>query len=68
VLRGFLTQAGISNDQYVFYDGSGLSRQNLVTPHAHRTAAAVRCHPALGRGVQIDIADFGVWTGRFLIA
>src|SRR3981189_521843 len=34
VLRGFLTLAGISNDQYVFYDGSGLSRQNLVSPHA----------------------------------
>jgi D-alanyl-D-alanine carboxypeptidase/D-alanyl-D-alanine-endopeptidase (penicillin-binding protein 4) len=34
VLRGFLTQAGIASDQYVFYDGSGLSRQNLVTPHA----------------------------------
>src|SRR2546430_17600909 len=34
VLRGFLNQAGVSNDQYVFYDGSGLSRQNLVTPHA----------------------------------
>jgi serine-type D-Ala-D-Ala carboxypeptidase/endopeptidase (penicillin-binding protein 4) len=34
VLRGFVTQAGISNDQYIFYDGSGLSRQNLVTPHA----------------------------------
>jgi len=34
VLRGFLTQAGISADQYIFYDGSGLSRQNLVTPHA----------------------------------
>ena len=34
VLRGFLTQAGISNEQYVFYDGSGLSRQNLVTPHS----------------------------------
>jgi serine-type D-Ala-D-Ala carboxypeptidase/endopeptidase (penicillin-binding protein 4) len=34
VLRGFLSQAGISSDQYVFYDGSGLSRQNLVTPHA----------------------------------
>ncbi len=34
VLRGFLTQAGISSDEYVFYDGSGLSRQNLVTPHA----------------------------------
>jgi len=34
VLRGFLTQAGIASDQYLFYDGSGLSRQNLVTPHA----------------------------------
>lgn len=34
VLRGFLNQAGISSDQYVFYDGSGLSRQNLVTPDA----------------------------------
>jgi serine-type D-Ala-D-Ala carboxypeptidase/endopeptidase (penicillin-binding protein 4) len=34
VLRGFLNKAGVPNDQYVFYDGSGLSRQNLVTPHA----------------------------------
>jgi len=34
VLRGFMNQAGVPSDQYVFYDGSGLSRQNLVTPHA----------------------------------
>lgn len=34
VLRGFLNKAGIPSDQYVFYDGSGLSRQNLVTPNA----------------------------------
>ena len=34
VLRGFLNNANISGDDYVFYDGSGLSRQNLVTPHA----------------------------------
>jgi D-alanyl-D-alanine carboxypeptidase/D-alanyl-D-alanine-endopeptidase (penicillin-binding protein 4) len=34
VERGFLTQAGIQADQYVFFDGSGMSRQNLVTPHA----------------------------------
>ncbi len=33
VLRGFLNQAGVASDQYAFYDGSGLSRQNLVTPH-----------------------------------
>src|SRR5216684_6713866 len=34
VLRGFLNRAGVPADQYVFYDGSGLSRQKLVTPHA----------------------------------
>src|ERR1700751_615815 len=34
VLRGFLTKAGVPAEQYVFFDGSGLSRQNLVTPHA----------------------------------
>jgi serine-type D-Ala-D-Ala carboxypeptidase/endopeptidase (penicillin-binding protein 4) len=34
VLRGFLNRAGVPVEQYVFYDGSGLSRQNLVTPHA----------------------------------
>ena len=34
VVRGFLSQADIRSDEYAFYDGSGLSRQNLVTPHA----------------------------------
>jgi serine-type D-Ala-D-Ala carboxypeptidase/endopeptidase (penicillin-binding protein 4) len=34
VERGFLLQADIRPEEYVFYDGSGLSRQNLVTPHA----------------------------------
>jgi D-alanyl-D-alanine carboxypeptidase/D-alanyl-D-alanine-endopeptidase (penicillin-binding protein 4) len=33
-VRSFLTKAGIPSEQFVFYDGSGLSRQNLVTPLA----------------------------------
>ena len=34
VLRSFLVSAGIKADQFVFYDGSGLSREDLVTPQA----------------------------------
>ena len=34
VLRGFLVNAGIKADQFVFFDGSGLSREDLVTPKA----------------------------------
>jgi len=34
VLRGFLVNAGVKPDQFVFYDGSGLSREDLVTPQA----------------------------------
>ena len=34
VLRGFLVNAGIKADQFVFFDGSGLSREDLVTPQA----------------------------------
>jgi len=34
VLRQFLSQAGLTPAEYAFYDGSGLSRQNLVAPDA----------------------------------
>jgi D-alanyl-D-alanine carboxypeptidase/D-alanyl-D-alanine-endopeptidase (penicillin-binding protein 4) len=34
VVKGFLSSAGISPDEYVLLDGSGLSRQDLVTPDA----------------------------------
>ena len=33
-LKSFLAQAGVPDGEYAFHDGSGLSRQNLVTPHA----------------------------------
>ena len=34
VERGFLTQVGIARDEYALYDGSGMSRLNLVSPGA----------------------------------
>ena len=34
VLRGFLTSAGLNPDDFALYDGSGLSREDLVTPEA----------------------------------
>ena len=34
VLRGWLNTVGVTPDEYAFYDGSGLSRENLVSPHA----------------------------------
>ena len=34
VERSFLASADIRPEEYVFYDGSGLSRQDLATPHA----------------------------------
>ena len=34
VLKGFLTEIGIAPEEYDFYDGSGLSRQGLVSPRA----------------------------------
>jgi D-alanyl-D-alanine carboxypeptidase/D-alanyl-D-alanine-endopeptidase (penicillin-binding protein 4) len=34
VEKNFLAQAGVAKEEFAFFDGSGLSRQSLVTPRA----------------------------------
>ena len=33
-MKGVLTEAGITKEEFIFNDGSGLSRADLITPHA----------------------------------
>ena len=60
VVRGFLTRAGIPNDQYVFYDGSGLSRQNLVTPHAVVELLEYASHQPWGKAFRDTLPVAGI--------
>jgi len=66
VLRGFLTNAGITPESFAFYDGSGLSREDLVTPaalvqllvYAHRQPWGVLFEDTLPvAGVDGSLAD-----------
>jgi serine-type D-Ala-D-Ala carboxypeptidase/endopeptidase (penicillin-binding protein 4) len=60
VVRGFLTRAGIPNDQYLFYDGSGLSRQNLVTPHAVVQLLEYASHQPWGKAFRDTLPVAGI--------
>ncbi len=60
VVRVFLNKAGVPNDQYVFYDGSGLSRQNLVTPHAMVTLLEYASNQPWGAAFRDTLPVAGV--------
>jgi D-alanyl-D-alanine carboxypeptidase/D-alanyl-D-alanine-endopeptidase (penicillin-binding protein 4) len=60
VVRGFLNKANITSDQYAFYDGSGLSRQNLVTPHAIVQLLQYAAAQPWGRSFQSSLPVAGV--------
>jgi serine-type D-Ala-D-Ala carboxypeptidase/endopeptidase (penicillin-binding protein 4) len=44
VVRQFLIDAGVSGDDFVLYDGSGLSEQDLVTPRATARLLSFAAH------------------------
>ena len=60
VVRGFLNKANITSDQYAFYDGSGLSRQNLVTPHAIVQLLQYAATQPWGKSFQSSLPVAGV--------
>jgi len=60
VVRGFLNRVGLPSDQYVFYDGSGLSRQNLVTPHAVVTLLEYASKQPWGKAFRDTLPVAGV--------
>ena len=68
VVRGFLNRAGVPAEEYSFYDGSGLSRQNLATPNAVvqllRYAAAQPWGPSFRSTLPVAGVD-GSLAGRF---
>jgi len=66
VMREFLINAGIKPDDFAFYDGSGLSREDLVTPaalvqllvYAHKESWGVLFEDTLPiAGVDGSLAD-----------
>ncbi|HYN14511.1 MAG TPA: D-alanyl-D-alanine carboxypeptidase/D-alanyl-D-alanine-endopeptidase [Terriglobales bacterium] len=60
VERGFLTQAGIAPAQYAFYDGSGMSRENLATPHAVVQLLRYAAGQPWGKAWQDTLAIAGI--------
>ena len=52
MVRAFLEKAGIDKDDFVFFDGSGLSGHDLVAPRATVTVVAVCDDAAVVCGLE----------------
>jgi serine-type D-Ala-D-Ala carboxypeptidase/endopeptidase (penicillin-binding protein 4) len=61
VVRAFLTQdAGVDSDDFVFVDGSGLSRADLITPRAATTLLVYAEHQPWGQLYRDSLPVGGV--------
>ena len=78
MVRAFLINAGIDKDDFVFYDGSGLSGYDLVTPRATAKLLSFAAHDPKTGASQPWFADWkaslpiggvdGTLTDRFTTA
>ncbi len=68
VVRQFLVNAGIDPTDFVFFDGSGLSPQDLITPRAATTLLAYASRQPWGEAFRQTLPIAGVdgsLSGRF---
>jgi D-alanyl-D-alanine carboxypeptidase/D-alanyl-D-alanine-endopeptidase (penicillin-binding protein 4) len=60
VVRQFLIQAGVDPEDFVFYDGSGLSPQDLITPRAFTRLLVYAAHQPWGGEYRASLPVGGV--------
>jgi len=68
VVRQFLTQAGVDAGDFLFFDGSGLSPQDLITPRAATTLLGYAARQPWGEAFRATLPIAGVdgsLAGRF---
>ena len=68
VVRQFLIQAGVDPADFLFFDGSGLSPQDLITPRAATTLLAYAARQPWGEAFRATLPIAGVdgsLAGRF---
>jgi D-alanyl-D-alanine carboxypeptidase/D-alanyl-D-alanine-endopeptidase (penicillin-binding protein 4) len=60
VVRQFLVSAGVPPDDFFFYDGSGLSPQDVITPRAATTLLAYAARQSWGEVYRASLPIGGV--------
>lgn len=68
VMRQFLINAGIDPGDFLFFDGSGMSGEDLITPRAATTLLVYAAHQAWGESYRSTLPVGGVdgtLAGRF---
>ena len=68
VVRGFLQSAGVSPEDFFFYDGSGMSANDLIAPRAYTTLLTYAVRQPWGEAWKATFPTAGVdgtLAGRF---